>query len=329
MVKLALFSVSYAGIWYRGKMLSLKEQISKAKEFGFEGFSIEAKRPVGSPLDLNKKDRREIKEFADSEGIELCAVESMSNFVSPITEERENNLAMVKDILEMANDMEVNLVKVFPAWPGVSIEDGVGSYLKGKKFFDQFIAPDTPYLKYWNWAVEGIREVAGWAKEYGQTIAVQNHPPVVRPGYEDILSMVNEVGMNNVKLCLDAPLFFDKQSDEYIKEAVESCKDLIVHSHYPSHFFREIETGEVVQPLEDLGSIPAGERGDVLAGVPMPGAINFETFVRELKRINFDGYLVSEQCGPTIKEHKIAGIEEVDRAVKAGLKYMRTLIAKL
>ena len=79
-MKLALFTVTYGGIWYDGEALSLKEQIDKAKELGFDGISIEAKRPVAAPFDLSKEDLEEVREYADSQDIGIAAVESMSVF---------------------------------------------------------------------------------------------------------------------------------------------------------------------------------------------------------------------------------------------------------
>ena len=93
-MKFALLTVSYSGQFYTGRALTLVEQTRKARELGFDGLSIEAKRPVASPLDLTARDRREAKAAAAGEGIALCAVESLSNFASPLMEERENNLAM-------------------------------------------------------------------------------------------------------------------------------------------------------------------------------------------------------------------------------------------
>jgi hypothetical protein len=76
--------------------------IHKAKELGFTGLAIETKRPVASPLDLSKADRARIRSVAADEGIELVAIESMSNFCSNLMEERENNLAMMRYVLELA-----------------------------------------------------------------------------------------------------------------------------------------------------------------------------------------------------------------------------------
>src|SRR5678816_3200467 len=79
-MKFALLSVTYAGLFYKGKALTLEEQVYKAKQLGFTGLAIETKRPIASPLDLSKADRKNLKALAADEGIELCCVESLSNF---------------------------------------------------------------------------------------------------------------------------------------------------------------------------------------------------------------------------------------------------------
>ena len=61
-MKFALLTVSYSGLFYSGKALPLEQQILKAKELGFDALSIETKRPVASPIDLSKADRKRIKE---------------------------------------------------------------------------------------------------------------------------------------------------------------------------------------------------------------------------------------------------------------------------
>jgi sugar phosphate isomerase/epimerase len=275
----------------------------KAREFGFDGISIETKRPVALPCDLSKKDRKDVKEVADSYNIKICAVETMSNFARPLIEDRENNLCMVKEAIELAKDLEVNIVKVFAAWPGTSRYNGLGTYEFGRKIFEyegNFITD----IERWRLCVEGIRNVAKWAEEYGIDIALQNHPPVIRYGYEDALQMVKEINMDNVKLCLDVPLFAD-QSDEYVREAVDACKDAgIIHSHYSSLGFDELPSGEII----------------------MRRPINYPAFIRELKRIGYDGFIASEECSLVLEDHEYQGIEVVDRHVRAALKYMRDLI---
>ena len=311
-MKFALLTVSYSGLFYAGEALSLEQQIHKAKALGFDALSIEAKRPVASPLDLSKADRTHIREMAADEGIALCAVESMSNFTSRVMEERENNLAMMRYVLELANDLGVDLVKVFAAWPGiVNDEEEValyGPYERGNYYKRMYPAD----LRKWNHAVQGIREVADWAADLGITLALQNHAPVITPGYEDVLTMMQEIDRKNVKLCLDAPLFYDRQRDEYVREAVKQCGKYIVLTHYGAWNFTENKNGEVVQE-------PAPSFG---------GQVNYEAFIAELQRTGYAGYLVSEYCLPVVKHHQIAGIEEIDRANRLTLRYMKDLMRR-
>ena len=61
----------------------------------------------------------------------------MSNFCSNLMEERENNLAMMRFVLELAHDLGVNMVKIFAAWPGIINDDMpamYGPYDRGNYF---------------------------------------------------------------------------------------------------------------------------------------------------------------------------------------------------
>jgi len=311
-MKFSLFTVTYAGLFYDGKALTVEQQIHKAKELGFDGLAIETKRPVASPLDLSKADRLHLKTVAANEGIELVAVESLSNFCGNLMEERENNLAMMRDVLELAHDLGVNMVKIFAAWPGIINDEKpamYGPYDRGNYFKPLFAAD----LKIWNRAVGGIREVADWAADMGITLVLQNHGPVLTPGYEDVLAMTKEVDRSNVKICLDVPMFFDRQDTEYVREAVEKCSEYIRYSHYGAWNFSESEDGEVILD-------PAPGHG---------GKINYETFIEALHHHGYDGYFTSEYCLPVLRNHTLCGIEDIDKATRRGLRYMKQLVQRV
>jgi sugar phosphate isomerase/epimerase len=311
-MKFSLFTVTYAGLFYDGKALSVEEQIHKAKQLGFDGLAIETKRPVASPIDLSKADKTRIKAVAADEGIELVAIESLSNFCGNLMEERENNLAMMRYVLELAKDLGVNMVKIFAAWPGIINDDKpamYGAYDRGNYFKPLFAAD----LKLWHRAVAGIREVSDWAADMGITLVLQNHGPVLSPGYEDVLAMTKEVDRSNLKICLDVPMFFDRQRTEYVREAVEKCSEYIRYSHYGAWNFSESENGEVVLD-------PAPNHG---------GKINYEAFITALYKCGYDGYLTSEYCLPVLRNHKLCGMEDIDEATRRGLRYMKQLLQRI
>lgn len=309
-MKFALLTVSYSGLFYAGKALTIEEQIHKARQLGFDGLAIETKRPIASPLDLGKGDRERIKSVASDQGIELCCIESMSNFASRYMEERENNLAMMRLVLELARDLGVTMVKVFAAWPGIiNDEENIAMYAqyeRGNYFKPQY----PPDLRLWHRAINGIREVAAQAEDMGITLVLQNHAPVLRPGYEDVLAMVEEIDHKNVKMCLDVPLFYERQQDEYVRESVLKCKKHLRYSHFGAWNFSETKDGDPKQE-------PA-------PGVGAP--INYEVFIEALNQIGYDGYLVSEYCLPVLKNHTVTGIEEVERANILSLKYIKQLV---
>jgi len=309
-MKFALLTVTYGGLFYKGEALSLEQQIHRAKEFGFDALAIETKRPVASPLDLNKSERNRIKKLAADEGIVLCAIESMSNFAGKYMEERENNFAMMRYVLEMAKDMDINLVKVFAAWPGlINDEEDIALYAQFERgnYYKRLWPAD---LRKWNHCVEGIREVADMAADMGITLALQNHAPVLSKGYEDTLTMMQEINRKNVKLCMDVPLFYERQSDEYIHEAINNCRGNIIHTHYGAWNFSQKKNGEIVQD-------PSPSTGDL---------INYPAFIDALYHSGYKGYLTSEYCLPVIKNHQLAGIEEVDHATRLSLHYMKKLV---
>jgi sugar phosphate isomerase/epimerase len=313
-MKFALFTVTYSGLFYAGDALTVEQQIRKARELGFDGLAIETKRPVASPIDLSRSDRARIKSVADDEGITLCAIESMSNFAGRYMEERENNLVMMRAILEIASDLGVGLVKIFAAWPGLcEDEESIAMYAPYERATSYYKRLYPPDLRRWQRAVQGIREAAQWAADMGITLALQNHAPVTTPGYEDVLAMLREIDRPNVQLCLDVPLFYERQSDEYVGKAVEQCKQHIVYSHYGAWNFSEGAAGEVIQdPSPSFG-----------------GQINYKAFLEGLQRIGYDRYLASEYCVPVLKNHTVVGIDEIDRATRLALQYMKRIVENL
>jgi sugar phosphate isomerase/epimerase len=217
---------------------------------------------------------------------------------------------MMRYVLELARDLDVTLVKVFAAWPGlINDEEEITMYAQFERgqYFKRLY---PPALRKWNHCVTGIREIADIASDMGITLALQNHAPVLAMGYEDTLAMMQEIDRKNVKLCIDVPLFYDRQSDEYVREAVQKCGKNLVHSHYGAWNFSQKPDGEIIQD-------PSPSTGDL---------INYQAFIDGLVQMGYNGYLTSEYCLPVVKNHKVAGIEEVNHATKITLQYMKQLV---
>jgi len=60
-VKTCLHSIGYSGLWRGQSLLSVDDFLVKAKELGYDGVMIMAKRPHLSPLDYDKAARARLK----------------------------------------------------------------------------------------------------------------------------------------------------------------------------------------------------------------------------------------------------------------------------
>jgi len=301
-MKTALYTVTYNGQFYKGRPLSFEEIFARAKDMGFDAIEIGAKRPVASPLDLDAQRRQEIRALSAQSGVEIGCIGSYSNLVSPVLEQREAQMVMLLETIRLAHDLETPVVRVFAAWPGVTLRDGQSYYELAKSYKWHGVT----WFEQWQWAREGLEEAGRWGEKYGVVLALQNHKPVTNT-YGQTLEMVHEVGSPWVKACIDAPHLAD-QSDAGVRRAIVETGDLEAWSHFGG--FEETPDNHI---YEDTGE-----------GVI---SVNYPAFFRALVETKYSGAVAYEGCGPALVHHSYHGIEEVDRRVRLALAYMKREIA--
>ena len=305
MIKVGLYSITYSGIWYKGRHLTIKDFILKAKALGYDGIEIDLKRPHGFPLDLTEKSRTEIRKFAESEGIEIPAVAANNNFASPIPEHRENELLMVHEQIRLARDLGAKILRVFAAWRGITLRNEIATYEVASEY-EKGHNMDSIVLERWNWVRECLKETAGWAEKYGVVLALQNHVPLME-NYEDMLAMVREVGSEYLKCSFDIPCE-PCQDDDYVIKSVKATRALQIHSHFGGEWTKNSD-GEVILKHR-LNVKPT----------------NYPVFIKALKESGYNGYINYEFCHPALENHQPAGIEYIDKQAEYALEYMKNLI---
>lgn len=301
-LKLGLYSITYLGVWYRGDALTLEQVIDRAKQCGYQGVEIDGKRPHGDPLDMPKKRCQELVRYARDHGIEIYAVAANNDFSSPIPEFREAQLVYVRELIRMTADLEAKTLRVFLAWPGVTMEPGGGArYDIAKKVWADTHG-HVSEAQTWAWCRDGLREVAEYAADHGVVLALQNHPPVIKD-YRDMLRMILEVDSPHVKACFDARLEHQLGPQEIV-EATREVGRLQVLSHYGNEY-REVDGR--IELMEDEHA-PAQVQG--------------------LLDIGYRGYLGFELCHPLpVVDGKLVGIDYVDRNARLAARYLRETIA--
>jgi sugar phosphate isomerase/epimerase len=301
-MKIGLYSITFLGIWYRGKALSLEEVIKRARKYGYEGIEIDGKRPHGNPLDWPAKRCKELRTIAQGEGAEIHGVAADNDFSSPVPEYRECQIAYAKELIRMTSDLGARTLRMFLAWPGVTKHPQLAQYTIARdawKYTHQkFTAEEI-----WAWCREGMAECARYAEEAGVTLALQNHAPVIRD-YRDVLRMVKEVDSPNLKVSLDVPIMADKSS-ENIQRAAKAVGDLQVLSHFGGEYERDTN-GKV------------------------EGAAFYRPFIQAMHEIGYSGYLSYELCHPLpVVNGQIVGIEYAEKNAQLAAEFMRGLITEI
>lgn len=309
-MKISLYSISYLGIWYAGPALDFETCVKRAKGYGYDGIELDGKRPLGNPMDLNQRQRERMRSVLEREGLEISCVAANNDFSSPIPEQRECQLLMVREQGRLAADLGAKVVRLFAAWPGVVMRDGIATYDLVRSNFYTFEGqyPFCTRLERWNFVKDCLKEAAAFGEEFGVVMALQNHAPLIRH-WKDCYDLVKEVNSPWLKMCLDLPLLtsFDKG---FVRQAVLTVGDLQVYSHFGGEFFRD-EQGRVQQKALEFGK-------------PVP---DYAYFLELMREIGFDGYFGYELCHPVLNEaHEPMGITYVDEQVKLAREFMGGLL---
>jgi sugar phosphate isomerase/epimerase len=303
-VKIGLYSITYGGVWYRGDALTVDQVIGRARKFGYQGVEIDGKRPHGNPLDMPAARCRELRNMARDQGIEIYAVAANNDFSSPIPEHRESQLVYVRELMRMTADLGAKVVRVFLAWPGVTlVAEGGGRYdlaqAVWKAEHQTFPAEQT-----WAWCRDSLTEASRLAADFGITLALQNHPPVIDKGYVDCLRMVREIGSPQVKVCFDARLEHTLDAAG-VRKAVNEVGALQSLWHFGGEY--------------DRGADGITVKGDEKAMAEMLGLFD----------IGYQGYAGFELCHPLpVVDGRTAGLEFVDKNAQLAAEYMRGVLAE-
>jgi sugar phosphate isomerase/epimerase len=302
-VKVGLYTITYLGVWYRGGGLTLEQVVDRARQYGYDGVEIDGKRPHGNPLDWPRSRCRDLVAYARDRGVDIYAVAANNDFSSPIPEHRESQLAYVRDLVGMTADLGAKVLRVFLAWPGVTLlAGGGGRYDIARAVWEKAHEAFSPE-EAWAWCREGLVETARYAGEHGVTLALQNHPPVIA-GYPDVLRMIREVASPNLKACFDARLEHGKDEDAIRKATVE------------------------VGPLQVLSHF-GGEYKQGAGGIEVIGGEHCLAEVEGLLEIGYRGYFGYELCHPLpVVDGQTVGVEYVHENARLAAEYMRGVIAE-
>jgi sugar phosphate isomerase/epimerase len=295
-VKTCLHSVSYLGIWRGQTPLTVDEFLLKAKELGYEGVMLVAKRPHVSPHDYDKVARARLKAKIDSLGLTLVGLAGYTDFTAGIDKpgipNAEIQATWVGEIAELAKDLGTNMVRIFTGYE----------------------RPDVPYDKQYAEVVAGLKMAGKLAAEHGVSLAVQNHHDIALH-HDAMYWLLKEVNMPNVLAGWDAwsPVL-EGLTLEQQRESILKMKPFIINTivaDYVTHprftYVNNLTNYQAEQPV--MRAVPVGQ-----------GIIDYKNWMNTLKEIGYQGWVVYEMC-----EVLDGGgsIENLDKTAKIFLEYMK------
>lgn len=319
-IKLSLDIVGYGGYFTDGENISIEEAMRRAAGFGYDAVCLYAHRPIAFPMDIGTDRRKRIKDLAQELGLELGTVVCCTNFMKGshvLLYPQEKEILYVKDCIKFAKEMNMKIVRVLAAFYGYFQNPYAGQGYGNPAFESRSrrVSQNKDWLEAWHQVKDGLREVSLMAKDEGIILALQTHPEITCNN-EETLEMLDEVGIDSLKVGLDLPLF-ESQDPEFVKKTVRSMKGLMVYSHSIS-----------IAGKQTVGGAPLG--WDEVEPGSEKDPCQWEVFLETCKEIAYNGLLSHEQCSPIIvKGHKIADLNEVDRRYQGAIDFFKPLLKKL
>src|SRR4030042_2040036 len=119
-VKTCLHSVMCVGAWRGQATLTVDEFLLKAKELGFDGVMLAAKRPHVSPVDYDEAARQKLRARIKELGLELVCLAGYTDFTAGIDKAGKPNVeiqaAYVGELARLARDLGTNMVRQFTGY---------------------------------------------------------------------------------------------------------------------------------------------------------------------------------------------------------------------
>jgi sugar phosphate isomerase/epimerase len=272
------------------------EFLVKAKELGYEGVMLVAKRPHVSPHDYDKEARAALKARIESLGLTLVGLAGYTDFTAGIDKpgipNAEIQAAWVGEVAELARDLGTSMVRIFTGYE----------------------RPGIPFDKQYAEVVAGLKMAGDRAAEYGVTLAVQNHHDIAL--HHDVMHwLLKEVNHPNVKAGWDAwSPTLEGLNPEELRESILKMKPFIINT---------IAADYVTHPRYTYQNQLTNYREEqaVMRAVPMgEGFIDYHTWFKTLKEIGYQGWIVYELC--EVLEGG-GSLENLDRAAGIFLDYMK------
>jgi sugar phosphate isomerase/epimerase len=294
MSTLLLHSVSYAGFWGQ-PALSVEQVIDKAKELGFGGVMLAAKRPHVSILDYNEAARTKLRRLLEKKRLKNLCIAGYSNLTAdlehPDVPTLEIQTQYLIELARLARDLGGSMVRIFTGYEN----------------------PAHDYTRQLRMVGASLREASKRAADYNVTFAVQNHHDLA-VGYETLHDLITQVNHPNCRAGFDAWAPALHGAD--LTQAAILMAPITVHTTVADYVKR-------ARYKYDSALVNYREGLPLIQAVPMgEGFIDYKSFFEALGEGGFDGSIAYEMCSPLLHG---SDMKTLDRYARHFIEYMSAL----
>jgi len=200
----------------------IEEVIKRVANMGYNGIELSAISEYGRayPKDLNIEKRKEILKLAKSFNINICAYNPELRptlglcLAHPNKNIRRDTVKYIKDAIDMAADIEAEVVVVVP---------GRALYNVSKR-------------EAWEWSMEGFKESTEYAENRGVLLGLEhltNLEGNIVCTLDDLISMIKDISSKNFGAVIDTGHV--NITKESLTDYVKLLKDKIFHIHWDNN----------------------------------------------------------------------------------------------
>ena len=293
MSTLLLHSVSYAGFWGQ-PALSVEQIIDKAKELGFGGVMLAAKRPHVSILDYNEAARTKLRRLLERKRLKNLCLAGYSNITAdlehPDVPTTEIQTQYLIELAKLAHELGGSMVRIFTGYEN----------------------PAHDYTRQLRMIAASLREAAKRAADYNVTFAVQNHHDLA-VGYETLHDLITQVNHPNCRAGFDAWAPALHGAD--LTQAAILMAPITVHTTVADYVKRP-------RYKYDSALVNYREGLPFIQAVPMgEGFIDYKSFFEALGEGGFNGSIAYEMCSPLLHG---SDMKTLDRYARHFIEYMQS-----
>ena len=203
------------------------------------------------------KAKQQIKDV----GLQLAVYSTGNDFFQPDPALRAKQVADLKHSVDVANQLEVNTLRVFSgnAKEGYKLEDGLG------------------------WILDGLAESAAYAQAHGVTLALENHG-LMAGRSDQVRQIIETVNSPALRANLDTGNFLLVGQNP--TDAARELADLVALVHLKD--FRRARSDETTQVYKGLDGV--GYTGAVVG----EGQVDLPAIVGILRKAGYAGWLSLE-----------------------------------